>query len=596
MIFEIMKKYLVHILTLVFTICYSAEARTAIRVKNQADFDNISGRILSSISSGEKSIQVIFSSGKYFFRENHILLDGINAEGVIISINGNGAIILPQGRVYKKGDVYNGSYNINNNWMYNMEDIPIWTSVKYASGLVEIINDKSKECRIKSAERIRDCRNCFDSFILIPHWYLSSVYRITKVEGGYIYFTANDLSHSALNDKGFNINDDFYYREKALRYKLCNVETDDDVLRIANGRIYLPSDYEEVYESETTRLLTIRNSRFKRISISGFSFAGGSFRANSSYILFHTLSSEAVTIQNCAFRGIHGTAISIYDSDNVSITNNRFEDCYYYGIRSENSSSDTRIVYNTFVNCGAGMQNTFAISCHGANYYVAYNTIQDYGYGGIEVGIWYRVVPTDKSNGIVENNRLCFMEDYSDHIMEYGLMDGGAIYLSTQNDGAIIRYNTIDGYKGAGGNRGIFCDDGAYGFQLYGNLIQNIADNDYCIASRRDGRIEKLDASPTGVQRSNTNNIIRDNIVDGDILFVGNECNNNGCIYGPNYLLVKKEERKPVVKIGNVPTIAEDVEVKELGYGKSKIKVSKTDYNKIRKSQEWRHFRTLFKK
>lgn len=50
-------------------------------------------------------------------------------------------------------------------------------------------------------------------------------------------------------------------------------------------------------------------------------------------------------------------------------------------------------------------------------------------------------------------------------------MDGGAIYLATKNAGSIVRNNYIHGFSGMKSNLGIFRDDGASNFELYGNYI-----------------------------------------------------------------------------------------------------------------------------
>lgn len=110
---------------------------------------------------------------------------------------------------------------------------------------------------------------------------------------------------------------------------------------------------------------------------------------------------------------------------------------------------------------------------------------------------------------------------------EHNLMDSGAIYLYTISNNTTVRYNSIHHYRGAGSNRGVFCDDGAKNFQIYGNTITDVA-NSYSIDSRRVTEDEdKLGAL-------NINNVIRDNIVDRPIRFQGNEMSNNGCIFEGN--------------------------------------------------------------
>lgn len=95
-------------------------------------------------------------------------------------------------------------------------------------------------------------------------------------------------------------------------------------------------------------------------------------------------------------------------------------------------------------------------------------------------------------------------------------MDSGAIYIFTQNDGAVIRNNYIHDYVGMKDNRGIFCDDGAYGFTITGNVIRNVP-NSYSIDSRLCLNVETQAGSV--VKKVNYNNIIRNNRVDGPVRF-----------------------------------------------------------------------------
>ena len=131
-------------------------------------------------------------------------------------------------------------------------------------------------------------------------------------------------------------------------------------------------------------------------------------------------------------------------------------------------------------------------------------------------------------------------------------MDSGAIYLWTQNDNVIIRYNYIHDYTGAGDNRGIFCDDGAANFKIIGNRILRIA-NSYCIDSRR-----IKDQHPE-IFTNNVNISITDNTVDGSIRFEGRDDVGNKCVYGNNTIIMVDGGEPPVMKISNVKIVKEDI-------------------------------------
>ena len=136
------------------------------------------------------------------------------------------------------------------------------------------------------------------------------------------------------------------------------------------------------------------------------------------------------------------------------------------------------------------------------------------------------------------------------------MMDGGAIYLFTQNEQAIVRYNSIRNYTGMYGNTGIYLDDGAYNVIVYGNVVLNI-ENDRNIYSRREA-IERNPNVTKTVTTSNSGNLIMYNIVDGPCMFVANEICSN-CYQGYNVVFNtgKISEWEHVIR--NFDSVEEDV-------------------------------------
>jgi len=169
-------------------------------------------------------------------------------------------------------------------------------------------------------------------------------------------------------------------------------------------------------------------------------------------------------------------------------------------------------------------------------------------------------------------------------------MDGGAIYVWTKNDGTIIRTNYIHGFSGIGGNRGIFCDDGAYNVQIYGNVITGIA-NSYCIESRRVASVEDVQTKGTGIDKSNVNVQIRDNIIDGSILFIGNEGLNNGCELGINYVLLKEHESLPPNTVRNIDDPQGIVVLTHTGEKRGRVGISRQSLRILKKADVWHSVR-----
>ena len=562
-------------------------AHTSIVIDNQQSFDGLQNSLSNAIQKGEKEITVHISKGSFIAKENHIRLQDIHKSDLKIRIKGDGAIILPQGQEYRNGDKYVGNVKENSCWMSNSQDISTWSEIFYADGLIEILDEAKKQCRLKSKETLALISNGA-THILIPHWFQSSVYKIDKIAGNSIYFTATDLKISY--NKGYNVNDDYNFGKKAIRYKLFNAKRTKSSVRISEGKVFLPEGVSDVREGITNRLFLIQNCTLQSFEITGIKFYGNSNINSRSAIYIKTTNCSNIWVHDCEFRGMRSNVLTISSSPNVLVENNLFSDCYNYGIQSDNDSRNTVIKDNLFMNMGKSMQNTFCIVCRGDNFHISGNKMTDFGYGGIGVGVWYKNAKNNLCAGVVENNELTFTETYLANIAEYGIMDSGAIYVWTKNDGVIIRNNYIYNYSGAYGNRGIFCDDGAYNYQIYGNVILNIL-NSYCIASRREASVEMSNTPGSGVVKSNVNNVIRDNIVDGDILFAGHEDKNNGCVKGANYILLRKDGKAPKNTIKNISNPEEDIPLDYVGTANGKFYISSQSYRQLKKSKSWKQLR-----
>ena len=442
----------------------------------------------------------------------------------------------------------------DNSWMEGSHDIMLWSDVKFADGLIEVIDEKEGKCRLKSKERLSADMRFTHAYILIPHWFKSSIYGIDKIKDGYIYFTATDLEDGY--NQGYNVNDDYNYGKRDIRYKLCNIE--NNTPRLRNGTIILPDGLSAVREGLVKQYFVFQDCVLKSVCIKGLSFYGNSFAQSKPAIYFRNIQSNKINIRNCNFVGLHGTVMSFAATPNVIVENNRFEDCHHSGIISDNQSSNTVIKNNNFINMSKRMLNTFCITCKGENYYVSDNVLTDYGYCGIGVGVRYKNQEHAPCYGFVENNSLTYSDQYFADSLSRGLMDSGAIYLWTKNKGSVIRNNYIHQYSGMRSNRGILCDDGAYGFQIYENIILGIA-NSYCIDSRRVPRVEQSSTPESGIIHSNVDNIIRNNVIDGRIRFVGNEDPDNGCIKGPDYVIRIQGESQDESVVSNVSILEQDI-------------------------------------
>ena len=119
-------------------------------------------------------------------------------------------------------------------------------------------------------------------------------------------------------------------------------------------------------------------------------------------------------------------------------------------------------------------------------------------------------------------------------------------------------------------NRGIFADDGAYNFEIYGNIIINMKDTS--IDSRN---------CQTYYPEGNQNIIIRNNIVDCPIKFEGSDKQDNNCIRSGNILLYKKGTSIPVNIYSNLYTEKEDSKLQCIDWDEKGIIVNKSSYKKL---------------
>lgn len=592
-----MKLSLLHIVSL-FVCCFLATAGgyarcTTIVVDSQSSFDELQERLINTLNAGEKDICVSFSPGEYIAKQRHIKLTGINAPGTRLRIKGNGATFIPRGFEYHDGDVYQGTFSIDNSWMSGTKDVETWSSVKYADGLIEVVDSLTKRCRIKCGEAFPNNTDFSNAYILIPHWYLSSVYKVDKIEGRYIYFVADDLKPSLYG--GYNVNDDYNYGKKEIRYKLCNIKTNEDCFRIDGGIVHLPGGVSSVWEGVIRNFITIKDCRFSSVEIVDVQFLGNAYSKPSAAVVIVDTECQRVNIQRCVFRGMRGNAVSVNGSPNVTISNCKFEDCHYYGLYSDNGSANTVVECSSFTSMGKRMRNARCIKCMGTNHRISDNVFLDFGYGGISSGVGYNVKMKQPCSGVIENNDMSFTQDYLDHIENNCVMDGGAIYIAPQNVGTIVRYNHIHGFSGIKSNRGIFCDDGASGFELYGNVITGIA-NSWCIDSRRVAQSEIANNPKSKMERANVNIVIHDNIVDGGIRFVANEDSDNGCFKGANYILHSENGELPKIKVENVVNAEDDILLEYTGEKNGKIVLPAKSYSKLKRNKNWKFVRGLFVK
>lgn len=566
----------------------NAKCRNTLYIESQEQFDRLQAELAEKISDGVKNIRIIFSPGIYVANEDHIRLSDIDAPQLKITIVGNGASIVGKGSEYKSGDRFKTPFSPFYSWMDGDADISVWSDVRYAEGMVEVVDEKNKRCRIGYKGTLP--HRVKDAFIHIPHWYKSSIYPIESIDEKYIYFVASDLAKSPI--KGYNLNDDYNYGgQKQVRYKLSNVLEEQPCVK--DGKLLLPKSVNSVRVSTVQRYITVRKCHLHSIIVRNLHFLGNCSENAGASVYISNNQCEKIVFSHCQFNGIKSDVITIRTTPNVRVEQCVFQNCYMNGITSDNGSPNTVVSNNAFSRMGKRMLNLPCVTCNGSDYVIKNNSFTDYGYCGIGVGVWYNAPYDNPCKGEISDNSLAYTDAYVYNIANYALMDGGAIYVWTKNDGTIIRNNIIQNYIGLHYSHGIYCDDGAYNIQIEDNVITGIK-NGMCIDSRRVSNVEDRVTPGSGIERSNINVVVRGNIVDGKISVVGNEMPNNGCVKGTNYILLSEKDNDIQSTYKNINIENDDVQINYIDTDKGRKSISRKDYRMLSKVIGWKSIRDGF--
>lgn len=420
-----------------------------IGVDSQQDFDLLSENIVKLITKGEKDIIVNINAKELTFADNQISLRSVKRPELSIAIHGNGVRIRSVGHLTKELRDPSLMYLKDGNY-YNP-----WTAYQQLKDTIALAGRGSHICRISTPTKNKKDLHPKDKYISYTCWYTSRVSPITRIGRNWVEFGGGDW---AVPQQGnfFNVNMEYSYAKKYPRYRLFGTE----------------EVREEVYACTASTLLSLAYCDLRSFCIDGINVTGSS--AASPLLLVDLCNTGATVISNSTFRCIGGSVLIDRKSSNVSFNGNIVDTFIGYGIQSEVGSTGTKVTNNTFCNCSLGMHMAFAIQMRSDNFTVSGNTIYDFCFGGIGVGIWANT-PTDcKCRGIVTENELFLTESFLSDITQHSLMDTGAIYTWTRCDGVTFSRNYIHDIDGVRDNRGIFCDDGTRNVTLTDNRIERI--------------------------------------------------------------------------------------------------------------------------
>lgn len=518
-------------------------------ISSQNDFDNL-GPTIGKELDNNGSVDIVLNKGVYYYRNNHLLFNGINNTSAKIRIEGKNAILVPVKTAGEEITPYSAVLN-------NLQDENFWSSMYASSEKIVIINSNNKLCRIKRSENNDVGEN---DYILITKWFTSGIFKIDRFDDDYLYFTAIDTRFRDQYGE-YDVNFDYVYDKSFPRYKL-----------FLNRGSSL-----DRYICEDATFLNLKNCSLGSLTLKGLSFIGGS--GNGAVVLMDGMNAASVNVARCKFMALHNKALDIKGLSNISIDKCEFENCCSNVISADEKSSNLAITNCRWNKCGLLLNNPSCIIMPSQGYFIKNNLFIDFYGRALTLGVYYSKGEAAHSYGEVVGNEFYFTTTFFEIGEKELLKDNGAIYVNTINDNLIIRNNFIHDFVGAGDNRGIFMDDGARNVKVLGNVIVRVPKG-HSISSRRVKTVERI----AGL--ANVGNVIQENIFEGTVRFEGNEVENNECVYGPNFFLLEDNDASPQKMLSNVSS-EEDIVLEYTGLKLGKIGISGNAKKELRKCREW---------
>lgn len=502
-----------------------------IKISSQIELSQLNDKVRKAIKDGRKNIVVDISQGTYYYDRLPVYLYNIDAPDVCLSIKGNSAIMIAGGKDYPSAI----SIKTPNRYYSYLDQagksIDLFGDVFQLKSQVEVVNVSSKLCRIPLQE---PASYTSGMLIQLSEWYQSAVYSVKRIQGGYLYFVADNLKYDNTR-KCYNVNYDYGVSSLYPRYRLW----DPSKIKRVNGRIH---------ECTVNYFLCLYRVKLKSFSLSDLSFNGSAKGEKNALLYFREVDAEQITMEDCSFENMNHRIVQLADTDNFLFKNNTIKNCMFEGIYSSTDCENTIVTGNTFYRLGKAWTNTSAVSCYGKNFSIANNTFEDVSYCSINVGAHVNWTHKKVTSGVIEHNEIWFGEEYFRNGYKYNLIDGGAVYIATMNEKVIVRYNYIHNYSGINSNRAVYFDEGAMNVRIYGNVIRDIP-HGHALFSWRSTRVNSI------IPESNDGIDFFYNVIWGRYKF--DEKENSSCIKGKNLLLY--DEKLPETTIINFAYQEDDI-------------------------------------
>jgi hypothetical protein len=556
--------FLISFLCLRLSFCDAAFfIKKQIIVSSQENFDQLNVTInheLRTLKAGSAgTINVIFKNGVYRFNDaNAIRLSSITFPLVTLNfvVQHQGQVtFISDGQTFRKDQAIDetkthnifgltGKYDWNDVFLdKNFNVIPLGDTGNLSSSMINhagspiiIVDSVKKIAKIAIPPELDALKNKKSDFfsqsmIFYKAWYISKYGKVLYSDNSYLYFQYDSL---------YVINGDYRFSGQFPAFYITNIPQaiEDNKASILGNRLYVPRKTSVFYLCRYNTLMVCNNVILKQLKFSGFHVSGSSMSGSALMTFNHC---RNIMISDNVFSSIGNRDVLTFTSSvngyplketstssNIFIINNKVHNCYGGFVGS--SAWNTCIKNNDCENLASFYEFGSVISVAARNYEVSNNKICNYGsYTGISVGD--SRLANHTVSGVIEYNQIYFTPDFIKDYERNTVMDGGGIYLITHQDSTICRYNIIHDIKGRRSYRGVFCDDGAYDFQLIGNLVYHI--DGPAIESRYVPW--NLKSNSVGYA-NNVNNIMKYNIIIGNYQFEGNPSYPRSCKNDLNYI------------------------------------------------------------
>ena len=452
---------------------------TVLSVTDQSSFDRLQERVDSVLQTPVEELIVAFDPGVYFYREGQLQFNGWNRPGLTVRLSGPGAVLVAADD--------GGGYDLETGYvdLEAMKAVDVRDSVRKArSWPVPVLGGKGVyKIRCREPDCPPDAAK--GMHVILSQWFKGAVYPVEKITSGWLYFRREP-------DYGVGMWTELRFGRCFPRYILCR-----------------PPRRDGLHACRISNFLTVQDCVFRSFLLEGFHFLGN--REGNNLIMLDSLKASSVQLSQCRFSGLHSDGIAVKDTDGVEVRDCLFEGNYLNCIRIEGSSRMADVHHNRFIDNGLKMTSAPLVQSMGVDCRIRDNYFEDFSYSAVGVGIHFTVDDLYGTSTLVENNEICMSEAFRSGVFRE-LVDAGAIYIWTQNQGTVIRGNYIHDLAGPHGNRGILADDGVVNVEICGNRVFRIQDG-RCIDLRKCFRIQRWKASK--VHRANVGNRIYDNLVDG---------------------------------------------------------------------------------